>query len=240
MRRLIIFPLALPFFILLLLLPFVLLAAVALTGVITADVTGRALGMSPLNALVIYLAMLVGGLINIPVYEFKSPGGTQPPMVPFMGSPYKIPQWLGHRTVVSVNVGGCIIPAALGAYFALHLPLITLLMTTLIVTLGVYYFARPVRSTGIMVPMFVPPLLAVGASLAALYIDGSGFSTLARMAFASGVFGTILGADILHLGDIRKVGSEFVSIGGAGTFDGIVLTAVIGTIIAAIVTGILV
>lgn len=236
MRKLVTFPLALPFFILLLLLPLILLAAVALMGLAAADVVGRALGLSPLQALIIYLAILAGSLFNIPVYEFKSPGGTQPPMVPYMGARHHMPQWLGHRTVVSVNVGGCIIPAALGAYFALHLPLMQLLMTTIVVVLGVFYFARPVRSAGIMVPAFVPPLLAVGASLIALYIGGYGFSDLARMAFASGVFGTIIGADILHLGSIRTIGSDFVSIGGAGTFDGIVLTGVIGTIIAAIIT----
>ena len=236
MRKLVTFPLALPFFILLLLLPFLLLAAVALFGFAAADIAGRALGLSPLKALVIYLAILIGGLINIPVYEFKSPGGTRPPMVPYMGARYKMPQWLGHRTIVAVNVGGCIIPAALGVYFALRLPLVPLLLVTVIVALGVFYFARPVRSTGVMVPILVPPLLAVGASLIALYIDGSGFLNLARMAFTAGVFGTIVGADILHLGSIRRIGSEFVSIGGAGTFDGIVLTGILGAILAAIIT----
>jgi len=238
MRKLVTFPLALPFFILLLLLPFLLLAAVALFGLAAADIAGRALGLSPLKALVIYLAILIGGLINIPIYEFKSPGGTQPPMVPYMGARYKMPQWLGHRTIVAVNVGGCIIPAALGVYFAMRLPLVPLLLVTVIVALGVFYFARPVRSTGVMVPVLVPPLLAVGASLIALYIDGSGFLNLARMAFTAGVFGTIVGADILHLGSIRRIGSEFVSIGGAGTFDGILLTGIIGAIIAAALTGI--
>ncbi|BAI62889.1 conserved hypothetical protein [Methanocella paludicola SANAE] len=236
MKKLITFPLAIPFFILLLLLPLVLLAAVALLGLAAADVVGRTLGLSPIAALMIYIAMLAGGLINIPVYEFKSPGGTQPQMVPYLGARHHMPQWLSHRTVVSLNVGGCIIPAALSAYFVLGLPPMQLLATTIIVTLGVFYFARPVRSVGVMVPVLVPPLLAVGASLIALYIGGTGFSGLARLAFASGVFGTIIGADVLHLGSIRKAGSDFVSIGGAGIFDGIVLTGVIGTIIAAIIT----
>ncbi len=237
MRKLINFPLALPFFILLLLLPLVLLAAVALLGLAAADVAGRTLGLSPLAAVLIYIAMLAGGLINIPVYEFKSPGGTQPPMVPYLGARHHMPQWLSHRTVVSLNVGGCIVPAALSAYFALGLPPMELLAATIIVMLGVYYFARPVRSVGIMVPVLIPPLLAVGASLIALYVDGLGFAGLARLAFASGVFGTILGADILHIADIRKAGPDFVSIGGAGVFDGIVLTGVLGTLLAAVLTG---
>jgi uncharacterized membrane protein len=236
MKKLFAFPLALPFFILLLLLPFVLLAAIALLGLTASDLTGRALGSSPLEALAVYLAVLLGSVINIPVYEFKSPGATEPPTTPYMGARYKLPQWLGHRTVLSFNLGGCIIPAVLGAYFALHLPLMPFLLTTAIVTLGVFYFARPVRSVGVIVPALAAPLLAVGASLIALYIDGTGFSSLARMSFASGAFGTIIGAGILHLGGIRKAGSELVSIGGAGTFDGIVLTGIIGTILAAIIT----
>ncbi len=238
MRKLITFPLALPFFILLLLLPFILLAAVALLSLTAAELVGRALGLSPLKALLIYMAILLGSVINIPVYEFKSPGSTRPPIVPYLGAQYKLPVWQGHRTVVAVNLGGCIIPVALSIYFSLHLPLMPLLMTTVIVALGVFYFAKPIRSVGVMVPVLIPPLLAVGSSFIALYTGGSSFLDLARLAFASGVFGTLIGADLMHLGSIRKVGSEFVSIGGAGTFDGIVLTGVIATILAAIVTSI--
>ncbi|WP_174589790.1 DUF1614 domain-containing protein [Methanocella conradii] len=238
MRRLVTFPLALPLFILLLLLPFILLAFVALLSLTAADLVGRALGLSPLEALLVYMAILLGSVVNIPIYEFKSPGSARPPTVPYLGARYRLPVWQGHRTIVAVNLGGCIIPAALSVYFALNLPFMPLLLTTIIVALGVFYFARPIRSVGIMVPMFIPPLLAVGASLTSLYIDGSGFASLARMAFASGVFGTLIGADIMHLGSIRKVGSDFVSIGGAGTFDGILLTGVIATILAAILTSV--
>jgi uncharacterized membrane protein len=237
MRKLFTFPLALPFFILLLLLPFILLALVALLGLSAADLVGRALGLSPPKALLVYFAILLGGLVNVPVYEFKSPGSTEPPMVPYMGARYKLPVWQGHRTVVAANLGGCIIAGALAVYFALQLPFVPLLMTTIIVTLGVAYFARPVRSVGIILHALTPPLLSVGASLVALYVNGIGFSGLARMAFVSGVVGTIIGTMIFHMGGIRKAGAEQVSIGGAGTFDGILLTGVIGTILAAILTG---
>jgi uncharacterized membrane protein len=236
MKKLISFPLALPFFIILLLLPFFLLAIAALLGLVAADLASKALGLTPVKALVIYLAILLGSLFNIPVYEFKSPGRVQPPMLPYMGARYKLPSWLGHRTILAVNVGGCIIPAALSIYFALGLPLISLLLTTVVVTLGVYYFSRPVRSVGIMTPVLVPPLLAVVVSLIALHLYGGGYGTLARLAFASGVFGTILGADVMHLPGIRKMGPDFVSIGGAGTFDGILLTGIIATVLAVIIT----
>lgn len=180
------------------------------------------------------MAILFGGLVNIPVYEFKSPGGIQPQMAPYMVARYKLPAWLGHRTVIAVNLGGCIISLALSAYFALKLPLLPLFLTAVIVALGVYYFARPVRSVGVTVPAYIPPLLATGASMLALCVYGGDFSSLARMAFVSGVIGTLVGANILHMPRICSMGSEFISIGGAGTFDGILLTGIIATILAII------
>ena len=236
MKKLVSFPLALPFFILLLLLPFILLAVVALFGLSAANMTGKALGLTPVKALVVYLAILLGSIFNIPVYDFKSPGGVQPPMVPYMGARYKLPAWLGHRAILALNVGGCIISGALGVYFALSLPLLPLSLTLVIVAMGVYYFSRPVRSVGVMTPVLVPPLLAIGVSLIALYIYRGDYSSLARMAFTSGVFGTLIGADILHLPGIRKTGPDFMSIGGAGTLEGILLTGILATILTVMIT----
>jgi uncharacterized membrane protein len=52
------------------------------------------------------------------------------------------------------------------------------------------------------------------------------------IAFSSGVLGTLIGADLLHLNDIRKITTGVASIGGAGTFDGIVLSGFIATLLA--------
>lgn len=232
------FPLALPFFVLLLLLPFFLLAIVALTNVAASVVVGGALGLSPLVALAVYLLILVGGLVNIPVYEFKSDSVQGSQAFPYLGVKYTLPAWHGRRTVIALNIGGCVIPALIGIYFALTLPLLQLFLCTVVVSLGVFYFSRPVRSVGVTVNALIPPLLAVGISLVALYLGQINVHELARLAFASGVFGTIIGADLLHLKTIRKLGAEMVSIGGAGTFDGILLTGVLATIFAAILSSI--
>jgi len=88
------------------------------------------------------------------------------------------------------------------------------------------------------VNVLIPPLLAVGISFIALCLGHIELHELARIAFASGVFGTIIGADLLHLRTIHKLGAEMVSIGGAGTFDGILLTGVVATIFAAILSSI--
>ena len=54
----------------------------------------------------------------------------------------------------------------------------------------------------------------------------------APLAFVAGVMGPLIGADLLHLKDIEKVGAGMVSIGGAGTFDGIVMSAIVAAYLA--------
>jgi uncharacterized membrane protein len=44
--------------------------------------------------------------------------------------------------------------------------------------------------------------------------------------------GTLIGADLLNLGRIQGLGAPVASIGGAGTFDGIFLTAILAVLIA--------
>ncbi|MGH8002947.1 MAG: DUF1614 domain-containing protein, partial [Brasilonema sp.] len=65
------------------------------------------------------------------------------------------------------------------------------------------------------------PLLAhLTAALSAFVFAAS---HAAPVAFAGGVLGTLIGADLLHLKDIQTMSSGVLSIGGAGVFDGIAL-----------------
>jgi uncharacterized membrane protein len=52
------------------------------------------------------------------------------------------------------------------------------------------------------------------------------------VAFVAGVAGPLIGADLLHLKAIDRVQSGMMSIGGAGTFDGIVLSGIIAAYLA--------
>jgi uncharacterized membrane protein len=52
------------------------------------------------------------------------------------------------------------------------------------------------------------------------------------VAFVVGVTGPLVGADLLHLRDIHLTETGVVSIGGAGTFDGIVLSGVVAAYLA--------
>jgi uncharacterized membrane protein len=44
--------------------------------------------------------------------------------------------------------------------------------------------------------------------------------------------GTLIGVDLLNFGAIPDVGSPIVSIGGAGTFDGIFLSGIAAVLLA--------
>jgi len=52
------------------------------------------------------------------------------------------------------------------------------------------------------------------------------------VAYISGVLGVFIGADLLNLKQLSKVGRGVMSIGGAGVFDGIYLVGIIAVLIA--------
>ena len=52
------------------------------------------------------------------------------------------------------------------------------------------------------------------------------------VAFVAGVAGPLIGADLLRLREIERMGTAVASIGGAGTFDGIVISGLVATLLA--------
>ena len=70
----------------------------------------------------------------------------------------------------------------------------------------------------------VAPLTAV---IASVLISGNP----ASVAFAGGILGTLIGADLLHLHEIEQMGAGVVSIGGAGVFDGIALCGLLALLL---------
>jgi uncharacterized membrane protein len=83
-----------------------------------------------------------------------------------------------------------------------------------------------VPGVGILMPGLVPA--AVAAILALLFAPGDP----APVAYVAGVAGPPIGADLLHLKDIEASAVGVASIGGAGTFDGIVLSGIVATYLA--------
>jgi uncharacterized membrane protein len=53
-----------------------------------------------------------------------------------------------------------------------------------------------------------------------------------RLAYITGMLSTIIGADVLSLSQVRRLGAPFLSIGGAGVFDGIYLVGIVLVLLA--------
>jgi uncharacterized membrane protein len=96
----------------------------------------------------------------------------------------------------------------------------------MIVAFAVNQLAFRVEGIGIAVPILAPPLI----SLFTAYIIAPEHA--APLAYIAGTLGTLIGADILNLYDLEDLQAPVVSIGGAGTSDGIFLTGIIAVILA--------
>lgn len=118
--------------------------------------------------------------------------------------------------MLAINLGGCLVPLAIATYQVFRL-----------YEMGLHYFlgcavavvaniiickltARPVENIGITIPALLPAHVA--AILALLLVPDQAPS----VAFTAGVLGPLIGADLLHLKEIRKTGAPVASIGGAG------------------------
>ena len=227
-----------PFTVLMLLALVVLLIVVI--PLLLFSIIGTALvklGFSALQVLLILLLILIGSFINIPLTTIESrPAIIGSDYAPFFGMLYRIPM-VAATTVIAINVGGALIPLGISLYLVgttVILPeswgmLGRILIGIGGVTLVTRLLSRPVRGLGIVTPFFLPPL---AAALAGLVLGGGPGVDAAIIAYVGGTIGTLVGADILNLNRIPELGAPMVSIGGAGTFDGVFLTGILAAFLA--------
>ncbi|MEQ6342292.1 MAG: DUF1614 domain-containing protein [Gammaproteobacteria bacterium] len=197
-------------------------------GLLTVAV--EKLGMSPSSAFTLLFASLFGSAINLPLFQIKA---ERPP--PDMVIPESLRRLLRPRmpaftgkTVIAVNVGGCLIPLLFSYYLMRHNPIDltqAALAITIVATVS-HLTSRPIPGLGIGMPIFVGP---VTAALTAIIIAPE---HSAALAYICGTLGVLIGADLLRLKDIRKMGTPIASIGGAGTFDGIFITGIVAVLLA--------
>lgn len=189
------------------------------------------LGIPPdMLFLLLFLSML-GSAVNIPITRIKSEyEHPYQEIISFFGVRYRLPPFKSsYETIVAVNVGGALIPTILSLYLWINTPVfMNVLIATAVVTIVVYKLARPVPGLGIAVPMLIPPAVS---ALCALILSPD---WAPKTAYISGTIGTLVGADLLNLPKIKELRAPVVSIGGAGTFDGIFLTGIIAVIIASL------
>jgi len=206
----------------------VLLTAFIQLEIIT--IAFQKLGLSPHSALLLMLWALLGSGINIPLGTLAGDPGAAPPHDIPAGNRIRFPVKppAAGRIIIAVNLGGCIIPVGITLHLLaqqLVAPL-DLLLALPVVSVVCYLFSRPVPGMGIAMPILLAPLVAVVIALALAPENA------APLAFASGVLGVLVGADLFRLPDIRKMGVPIAAIGGAGTFDGVFLTGIIAVLLA--------
>jgi uncharacterized membrane protein len=192
------------------------------------------LHLSPSAALFLAMGIFLGGFVNIPLRrKVRHEGVVLQPLDAF-GRPRAWPAMLRMRqeSVIAVNVGGCLIPTGIALY---ELALLSMqgpqmlwvaAYVTIANTIACFFIAKPIPNVGIVMPGFVPPLIAV--SLALIFAP----TAAAPVAFISGVLGPLIGADFMHLSDVQRRSVGISSIGGAGTFDGIVLSGIVAAYLA--------
>nr|KJR74299.1 MAG: hypothetical protein TU35_00915 [Thermoproteus sp. AZ2] len=145
------------------------------------------------------------------------------------GFPIPIPQIAYHeeRARLAVNLGGAVVPVAFATFILTRLPLPYALgaaASALAASGVVYAISRVVPGVGVVTPGFIPPLIALFFSLWAGRL-------VPAVAYITGVYGTLLGADVYNLRKILAQMPPLASIGGAGVWDGIYLTGIMAAVL---------
>jgi uncharacterized membrane protein len=213
----------------LLLFLFLLGLLLALVQIGAVTIAFDKLGLSPSAGFLLLFLSLAGSAINVPLFTLA----TERPAVEVIPGPWRgllrfpLAEFSG-RTLVAVNVGGCLIPVAFSLYLVARsaLALWQVLAAVAVIAALARIISRPVPGLGIGMPVLVAP---IAAALTALVINAE---ASAPLAYIGGTLGVLIGADLLRLDTIRRLGTPVASIGGAGSFDGIFLTGIIAVLLA--------
>ena len=188
----------------------------------------RKVGVRPRYAFAVMLVSLLGSHVNIPLYSVPTRRLVSPHEVSMFGRTYIVPETLEEgATLVALNVGGALIPILVSIYLLLRTRMYgRMLIGVALVAAVVHSLAQIVPGMGIAVPMIAPPLVAAAVGLLL------SFRGAPPIAYVAGSMGTLIGADLLNLREVAHLGAPIVSIGGAGTFDGVFLTGIIAGLLA--------
>lgn len=213
-------PISLALFLLFLLL-------IPLLFVIAPALAFAKMGLSPFFGYAFFLVCLIGGSVNIPVYReqiYHPPTSDEFMLLFHKYLGIKVP--VIHERIIAVNMGGAVLPGMLCLYLLQQVPFMTALGATAVTSAAAFVLSKPVKGIGIIMPPFVPPIIA--AITAVIFSR----EHAPQLAYIAGVLGTLIGADLVRIPQIRKLEASFLSIGGAGVFDGIYLVGLVSVLLA--------
>ena len=145
-----------------------------------------------------------------------------------VGGVFNIPIWHSGSTTVSVNVGGAIIPLLISFYLLRKAPLLKTALAVAAVATVSGLLAEVDANKGISLHFGFLILPATAVSVA-LILAGR---NAPQVAFIAGTIGAIIGVDLVHLKELIDLGAAYMSIGGRGVLDGIFTTGIISAVLA--------
>lgn len=204
------------------------------------------LGLTPVQGVLMLIAILVGRSVNIPVFTSERliivprPRTMNFSMDEY-GRPVQIEEEPANevkKQVFAVNLGGFILPLLLSITFLVSLHMSGradgvygwIGFAMVMVAGGCYALAKADPLTGIRVPLVMPALMTF---VSVFFFVPEPFRPVA--AYIAGTMGTIIGGNIAPLLTPRVrngVGTPLVSIGGAGTFGGVFVAGILAVLLA--------
>lgn len=197
------------------------------------------LHLHPTVAFFVLGGILFGAGVNLPIHVIPLKDEVAVPVYQPIGAWVPFPNFerMQRETVIAVNLGGCVIPVLLALHLLRFLfdggatVVYVLLIGIAVNVLICNRMAQPIPKLGIRLPFLLPAAVALIVSWIGL--SGSELDPYrAPVAFIIGISGPLIGADLLNWRRFKQLHAGMVSIGGAGTWDGIVLSGLVSAFFA--------
>lgn len=143
------------------------------------------------------------------------------------------------KTLLMINLGGGVVPILISTYLLLFsIPscspsLFSTYLKTLVIlavdAISTYNSSEFVKGLGIATPAFGSPTMTAFMTFLKNWISPVTCPT--QIAYVLSTLGTLIGADVLNLNRLSELQAPSVSIGGAGTFDGVYLTGLVSVLL---------
>ena len=169
----------------LLIAAFALLITAIQFGLLT--VAFEKLDLSADSAYLLFITILLGSMINLPLFSMTSEPPNLEEIPPQLRELYRGMKYTGN-TAVMANVGGCVVPVAFCLYLLAHHPLniFDVALAVAAVALLSFKTSRRVPGIGMGMPILFAPVLAALVSVA---LDPANAPS---MAFISGIVAVLL------------------------------------------------